>query len=250
MGEAIAYLERVGVEELPATARVSWDGASREFNESSSSLYVTFGLALLIVFLVLAAQFESFIHPLVIMLTVPLAVTGALGSILLLGLSLNIYSQIGMVMLIGLTAKNGILIVEFANQMRDEGRELREAIREASIVRLRPILMTSIATAFSAVPLATGSGRGSGSETGARHGDHRWRQLLDPAEPLRHPRALSAARPLHAALRPHRAPAVVARKCAPQRGRPGGGVGLSLGVSTHTAFLLGLMETGVRPAFV
>ncbi len=161
MGEAIAYLERVGVEELPATARVSWDGASREFNESSSSLYVTFGLALLIVFLVLAAQFESFIHPLVIMLTVPLAVTGALGSILLLGLSLNIYSQIGMVMLIGLTAKNGILIVEFANQMRDEGRDLREAIREASIVRLRPILMTSIATSFSAIPLATSSGAGA-----------------------------------------------------------------------------------------
>ena len=112
-------------------------------------------------FLALAAQFESFIHPLIIMLSVPLAVTGALGSILLFGLSLNIYSQIGMVMLIGLTAKNGILIVEFANQMRDEGRELREAIREASITRLRPILMTSIATAFSAIPLATSSGAGA-----------------------------------------------------------------------------------------
>ena len=161
MGEAVSYLTQIGGEELPATARVSWDGASREFNESSTSLFVTFGLALLIVFLALAAQFESFIHPLIIMLTVPLAVTGALGSILLLGLSLNIYSQIGMVMLIGLTAKNGILIVEFANQMRDEGRELREAIREASITRLRPILMTSIATAFSAIPLATSSGAGA-----------------------------------------------------------------------------------------
>ena len=161
MGEAIEELTQIGIEELPITARVSWDGASREFKESSTSLLLTFGLALLIVFLVLAAQFESFIHPLIIMLTVPLAVTGALGSILLLGLSLNIYSQIGMVMLIGLTAKNGILIVEFANQMRDEGRELHEAIREASITRLRPILMTSIATAFSAIPLATGSGAGA-----------------------------------------------------------------------------------------
>lgn len=161
MGEAIAYLERVGAEELPATARIGWDGASREFHESSSSLYVTFGLALLIVFLVLAAQFESFVHPLIIMLTVPLAITGALGSLLLLGLSLNIYSQIGMVMLVGLTAKNGILIVEFANQMRDDGRELREAIREASIARLRPILMTSIATTFGAIPLAIGSGAGA-----------------------------------------------------------------------------------------
>ena len=161
MGEAIEYLERIGGEELPATARISWDGTSREFKEASSALFVTFGLALLIVFLALAAQFESFIHPLIIMLSVPLAVTGALGSILLFGLSLNIYSQIGMVMLIGLTAKNGILIVEFANQMRDEGRELREAIREASITRLRPILMTSIATAFSAIPLATSSGAGA-----------------------------------------------------------------------------------------
>ena len=161
MGEAIEFLRQIGVEELPGTARVSWDGASREFNESSSSLYVTFGLALLIVFLALAAQFESFIHPLIIMLTVPLAVTGALGSILLLGLSVNIYSQIAMVMLIGLTAKNGILIVEFANQMRDEGHELRDAIREASVTRLRPILMTSIATAISATPLAMGSGAGA-----------------------------------------------------------------------------------------
>ena len=161
MGEAIEELNQIGIDELPPTARVSWDGASREFKESSTSLFVTFGLALLIVFLVLAAQFESFIHPLIIMLTVPLAITGALGSILLLGLSLNIYSQIGMIMLIGLTAKNGILIVEFANRMRDEGRELHEAIREASITRLRPILMTSIATAFSAIPLATGSGAGA-----------------------------------------------------------------------------------------
>ncbi len=161
MGEAVAYLERIAAEELPATARVSWDGASREFNESSSSLYLTFGLALLIVFLALAAQFESFVHPVVVMLPVPLAIAGALGSIILLGLSLNIYSQIGMVMLVGLTAKNGILIVEFANQMRDRGRELRDAVLEAAVTRLRPILMTSIATAFSAVPLAVGSGAGA-----------------------------------------------------------------------------------------
>jgi multidrug efflux pump len=122
---------------------------------------VTFALALLIAFLALAAQFESFVHPVIIMLSVPLALTGALLSLRFAGISLNIYSQIGIIMLIGLTAKNAILIVEFANQLRDAGRGIREAVHEAAKIRLRPILMTSIATAIGALPLAFGTGAGS-----------------------------------------------------------------------------------------
>ena len=118
---------------------------------------------LLVVYLVLAAQFESFIHPLVIMLTVPLAVLGALIGIWVTGGTLNLFSQIGIVMLIGLAAKNGILIVEFANQLRDEGRSVLQAITEASAVRLRPILMTSVATVVGAVPLIVAGGPGSAS---------------------------------------------------------------------------------------
>ena len=116
---------------------------------------------MLVVFLVLAAQFESFIHPLIIMLAVPLAVTGAFGAMLLSDLSLNVYTQIGIIMLIGLTAKYSILIVEFANQLRDQGHDMRTAVLEASVTRLRPILMTTIATAFGAMPLAFASGAGA-----------------------------------------------------------------------------------------
>jgi multidrug efflux pump len=123
----------------------------------------TFAMALLVVYLVLAAQFESFIHPLVIMLTVPLAVLGALIGIWVTGGSLNLFSQIGIVMLVGLAAKNGILIVEFANQLRDEGWSIEEAIVESAAVRLRPILMTSIATIMGAVPLVLAGGPGSAS---------------------------------------------------------------------------------------
>ncbi len=115
----------------------------------------------MIVFLALAAQFESFIHPFVIMLTVPLAVTGALGAMALTGPTLNVYSQIAIIMLIGLQAKNAILIVEFANQLRDKGREVRAAILEAAVTRLRPILMTTIATACGALPLALAEGAGA-----------------------------------------------------------------------------------------
>ncbi len=161
MGEAMEFLERVADEELPAMARVTWGGASREFLDSSAGLNVTFALAFLIVFLALAAQFESFIHPFIIMLSVPLAVTGALASLLFVGLTLNVYSQIGIVMLIGLTAKNAILIVEFANQLRDQGQDIYTAVRDAATIRLRPILMTSIATSFSALPLAQGTGAGA-----------------------------------------------------------------------------------------
>jgi len=163
LAEALTYFEQVAAEELPPEARISYGGLSQIFRESTGSLYLTFGLALLIVFLALAAQFESFIHPMVIMLSVPLAITGALGSMLYMGLSINVYTQIGIIMLIGLVAKNGILIVEFANQLRDSGMEIRDAVYEASVVRLRPILMTTIATALGAMPLALSSGAGAES---------------------------------------------------------------------------------------
>jgi multidrug efflux pump len=163
LGEALDYLESIAKRELPPYARVSYLGESRDYKESSLSLYLTFGFALIVVFLVLAAQFESFINPLVILLSVPLAVTGALASLVIMGISLNVYSQIAMVLLIGLVAKNGILIVEFSNQLRAAGHAAREAVREASLARLRPILMTSIATAVGAVPLAFAHGAGAES---------------------------------------------------------------------------------------
>jgi multidrug efflux pump len=163
LAEALKELETIAAQELPPEARISYQGQSREFKESASSLYMTFGLALLIVFLVLAAQFESWIHPFIIMLAVPLALTGGLGALWFTGITLNVYSQIGMILLIGLMAKNGILIVEFANQLRDEGHDIRSAVLEASVARLRPILMTSIATVVGAVPLA--DARGAGAES-------------------------------------------------------------------------------------
>jgi multidrug efflux pump len=163
IAEALDKLSEFVAEELPPEVRMGYRGESREYKESSSSLYFTFGLALLIVFLVLAAQFESWIHPLIIMLTVPLAVTGGLLALTLAGISLNVYSQIGMILLIGIMAKNGILIVEFANQLRDEGKSIADAIVESSVIRLRPILMTSIATIAGAVPLAGATGAGAES---------------------------------------------------------------------------------------
>ncbi|MBI3495704.1 MAG: efflux RND transporter permease subunit [Proteobacteria bacterium] len=163
LGEALSFVEQVVASELPPQARLTYKGESREFRESTSALYFTFGMALIVVFLVLAAQFESWIHPLVIMLTVPLAVTGALGGIWFSGVTLNVYSQIGMIMLVGIVAKNGILIVEFSNQLRAGGKAVTAAVHEAAVIRLRPILMTSIATAFSALPLAYATGAGAES---------------------------------------------------------------------------------------
>jgi multidrug efflux pump len=163
LGEAINYLETVAHEELPSGAAYDYKGDSREYQKAGSSTLVTFAFALLVVFLVLAAQFESFVHPFVIMLTVPLAVLGALVGLWLFGQTLNIYSQIGIVMLVGLAAKNGILIVEFANQMRDEGLGVVAAVIEASAVRLRPIVMTSVCTVVGALPLALGHGAGANS---------------------------------------------------------------------------------------
>ena len=163
LGEALDFLDRTAKEVLPQEARISYLGQSLEFRESSGALYVTFALALLVVFLVLAAQFESFIHPFVILLSTPLAVTGGLFALWFTGQTLNVFSQIGMVLLIGLMAKNGILVVEFANQLRDRGMSVRDAVLEASVVRLRPILMTSIATVLGAVPLAMATGAGAES---------------------------------------------------------------------------------------
>jgi len=161
LGEAINYMENIASQVLPPHARIGYKGESREFKESSGSLYWTFAMALVIVFLVLAAQFESFINPFIILLSVPLAVTGALGGMYFTGVTLNVYSQIGIITLIGLVAKNGILIVEFANQLRAAGHDIVSAVSEASIARLRPILMTSIATVFGAMPLALASGAGA-----------------------------------------------------------------------------------------
>lgn len=165
VGEALEYLRGLAAEELPPEAQLDYKGESREFTKSSGAVFFTFGMALLVVFLVLAAQFESFLHPLVIMLTVPLAMLGALIGLSVWGASLNLYSQIGIVMLVGLAAKNGILIVEFANQLRDEGRNVRDAIVEASSVRLRPILMTSVAMICGAIPLMLSSGAGAASRS-------------------------------------------------------------------------------------
>jgi multidrug efflux pump len=163
LGEAIAFAQQAAREELPDTAQIDFGGQSREYLQAGGAALFTFGMALLVVFLVLAAQFESFAHPFVIMLTVPLAVFGALLGLAATGNTINLFSQIGIVMLIGLAAKNGILIVEFANQRRDEGLPLREAILDAAATRLRPILMTSVATVTGALPLMFATGAGSAS---------------------------------------------------------------------------------------
>ncbi|MEJ2173438.1 MAG: efflux RND transporter permease subunit [bacterium] len=161
LGEALDYLERAADRVLPKSARTALDGQSREFRESGATLLLTFALALAFIYLVLAAQFESFVSPFIIMLTVPLAALGALATLKLTGNSLNVYSQIGLVMLIGLITKNGILIVEFANQLRVRGMGKVEAVIESSTLRLRPILMTSLATVLGATPLALAAGAGS-----------------------------------------------------------------------------------------
>lgn len=163
MGEAIQWTYDVAAEELPGHAQIDWKGETREFQEAGGAIVLTFLLALAVVYLVLAAQFESFLHPLVIMFTVPLAVLGALLGLWITGGTLNLFSQIGIVMLVGLAAKNGILLVEFANQLRDGGRSVHEAIAEASAVRLRPILMTMAATIMGAIPLVVAGGPGSAS---------------------------------------------------------------------------------------
>ncbi|WP_218311685.1 efflux RND transporter permease subunit [Alteromonas antoniana] len=163
VGEALAYLENIVRTELPDTVSIDYKGESQLYQEAGNSFVFVFILALAVTYLILAAQFESWIHPLVIMLTVPLALVGAFIGLYLSGMTINIYSQIGLVMLIGLAAKNGILIVEFANQLRDAGIEFEEALRRAARQRLRPIVMTGFTTVFSALPLVLATGPGAES---------------------------------------------------------------------------------------
>jgi multidrug efflux pump len=160
LGSALTDMENIIRMKLPDATQINYDGESREFKQTGSTIYFTFLLSLVIGYLVLAAQFESFKHPLIIMTTVPLAIAGALIGLSVFGSTVNIFSQIGAIMLIGLAAKNGILIVEFANQLRDRGLELTEAIVESATTRLRPVLMTSMCTAFGSIPLLLASGAG------------------------------------------------------------------------------------------
>ena len=166
MGDGIQEMDRIKAKVLDQSFTTDLAGESRDFVESSSNTSFAFGLALLLIFLILAAQFESFIDPFIIILTVPMAVAGALFSLWLFNQSWNIFSQIGTVMLIGLVTKNGILIVEFANQLREQGKPKMEAILEASEARLRPILMTSLAIALGALPIAMSLGAASTSRIG------------------------------------------------------------------------------------
>ncbi|AJP42899.1 multidrug transporter AcrB [Alteromonas australica] len=163
LGEALSYLENIVATELPDNVSIDYKGESQLYHEAGSSFVYVFILALAVTYLILAAQFESWIHPLVIMLTVPLALVGAFIGLYFAGMTLNIYSQIGLVMLIGLAAKNGILIVEFANQLRDAGLAFEEALKRAAMQRLRPIVMTGFTTVFSALPLVMASGPGAES---------------------------------------------------------------------------------------
>ena len=165
ISEALTYLENIVATQLPAEVSIDYKGESLLYQESGSSFVFIFALALAVTYLVLAAQFESWIHPFVIMLTVPLALVGAYIGLYLSGFSINIYSQIGLVMLIGLAAKNGILIVEFTNQLRDAGMEFEESIKRASMLRLRPIVMTAFTTLFSALPLVLATGPGAESRS-------------------------------------------------------------------------------------
>lgn len=161
LGEVLSHLEGIADQVLPPSVRVSYSGESKEFKQASGALLTTFLLAFLVIYLVLAAQFESFLHPFTILLSVPPAVTGALATLWLVGGTLNVYSEIGLIMLLGLITKNAILIVDFANQLRAKGLDLRPAIIDAAVMRMRPILMTTLATILGAVPLAVATGPGS-----------------------------------------------------------------------------------------
>ncbi|TFH89796.1 vibriobactin export RND transporter permease subunit VexH [Vibrio ouci] len=160
LGEALDFLDQQAIELLPGDISVSYSGESKDYKENQSSILIVFALALLVAYLVLAAQFESFINPLVVMFTVPMGVFGGFLGLFLMNQGLNIYSQIGMIMLIGMVTKNGILIVEFANQLRDRGIEFEKAIVDASARRLRPIMMTAFTTLAGAIPLIMSTGAG------------------------------------------------------------------------------------------
>ncbi len=166
IGDGIEAMDRIKEKVLDETFSTDLGGESRDFVESGSNTMFAFGLALLLIYLILAAQFESFVDPLIIILTVPMAVAGAMLSLWLFGQTWNIFSQIGTIMLIGLVTKNGILIVEFANQLREQGKPKHEAIMEAAEARLRPILMTSLAIALGALPIALALGAAAQSRMG------------------------------------------------------------------------------------
>ena len=163
LGQALDSLNVAAAEVLPAGSTIDYAGESREFRDSGGALAFAFALALVFVFMVLAAQFESLLHPFTVLLAVPLAVTGALGALWLAGSTLNVYSQVGMILLIGLVSKNSILLVTYANDLRAKGMEAVAAMREAGRIRLRPILMTSVAAVFGALPIALGLGAGAAS---------------------------------------------------------------------------------------
>lgn len=165
LGDALSYLEELVKTELSTDASYDYKGESLEYQSAGNSVVFTFVLALLVVYLVMAAQFESFVHPLIILFTVPLALIGGLGGLILFDQTLNIYSQVGLIMLVGLSTKNGILIVEFINQMRDQGQAFNDAIVEGSAKRLRPIVMTAITTVVGAVPLVLSGGPGHEART-------------------------------------------------------------------------------------
>ena len=162
LDEALKFLVSVVEKNIPQ-AKIAYKGESEEYKKTNNELYIIFVLALVTAYLAMCAQFESWRHPLTIMLTVPMAILGGILGLLVVGSSLNVYSQIALVILIGLSAKNGILIVEFANQLRKEGKNFEIAIIEASTIRLRPILMTSLSTIFGVLPLIIGSGPGAAS---------------------------------------------------------------------------------------
>jgi multidrug efflux pump len=161
LGEALDSLDRLATAVLPRGSSRALAGESRELEESGSALYFAFVLALVAVYLVLAAQFESIVHPFTVLLAVPLAVTGALVTLLAAGSTLNLYSQIGMILLIGLVTKNSILLVEYSNQLMARGRDAVTAVLESGRIRFRPIVMTSVSTVVSAIPIALGLGAGS-----------------------------------------------------------------------------------------
>jgi len=162
LDEALKFLVNV-VEENTPQAKIAYKGESEEYKKTNTELYIIFALALITAYLAMCAQFESWKHPLTIMLTVPMAILGGLLGLLVVGSSLNIYSQIALIILIGLSAKNGILIVEFANQLRKEGKNLEVAVFEAAVIRLRPILMTSLSTIIGVLPLIISFGPGAAS---------------------------------------------------------------------------------------
>lgn len=161
LGEALDSLSALAPEVLPAGSTTALAGESRELEESGSALYFAFFLALAVVFMVLASQFESLVHPFTVLLAVPLAVTGALAALFVAGSTLNLYSQIGMILLIGLVTKNSILLVEYANQLKEKGLDTAAAMLESGRIRLRPILMTSVSTIMGAAPIMLGLGAGS-----------------------------------------------------------------------------------------